>query len=51
MLENAKFILEVRTDRKTERAEQIIIWLIGIEIAVHLLPSEQWVEALLSWLA
>jgi hypothetical protein len=50
MLENAKFILEVRTDRKTERAEQVIIWLIGAEIAVHLLPTEAWMEALLAWL-
>jgi hypothetical protein len=42
MLENAKFILEVREDKKTERAELIIIGLITAEIAVHLLSM--WLE-------
>jgi hypothetical protein len=36
MLENAKFILDVRVDRKTATSEKTIIWLIAIEIALHL---------------
>jgi len=35
MLENAKFVLEVREDKKSERSELIIIALIGIEIVLH----------------
>ncbi len=36
MLENAKFILEVREDKKSERSELIIILLIFAEIVLHL---------------
>lgn len=32
MLENAKFILQVREDKKSERSELIIILLIAVEI-------------------
>jgi uncharacterized Rmd1/YagE family protein len=35
MLENAKFVLEVREDKKSERSELIIIGLIGMEIVLH----------------
>jgi hypothetical protein len=36
MLENAKFVLEVRQDRKAELSEKIIIALIAAEVLVHL---------------
>jgi hypothetical protein len=35
MLANAKFVLEVREDKKSERSELIIILLIGVEIVLH----------------
>ncbi|GBF93827.1 hypothetical protein Rsub_06826 [Raphidocelis subcapitata] len=35
MLANAKFVLEVREDKKSERSELIIICLIGVEIVLH----------------
>lgn len=36
MTENAKLILEVRQDNRTHRSEQIIIFLIGVEVAIGL---------------
>lgn len=35
MLENAKFILQVREDKKSEKSEHIIIALIAAEIFVN----------------
>ena len=35
LLANAKFVLEVREDKKSERSELIIILLIGVEIVLH----------------
>lgn len=36
MTENAKLILEVRQDNRTHRSEQVIIGLIGVEVAIGL---------------
>jgi uncharacterized Rmd1/YagE family protein len=45
MLENAKFVLEVREDKKSERSELIIIALIGTEILLHV--AQHFVPAVL----
>ena len=36
MIENARFMLDIRSDYKTERSEKIIIYLIAAEIIIAL---------------